>query len=343
MAVLPSVGTSLGTGWGSFLKKMTLEGENAAELLARQVRFRTTREGATTVAHVLPDSARARELWELDSTKRFVQGVLDLANEVSGSEHLPLRGFSLSTSELGYVMNRATHHMRPGVAPSRRAFQAGIVAAQAHVDNTAAVRKGAWLHLDPARSRGLLYMLDHPDVTLPALPTKVRESLGRGVKTLLHELNHVGSPRTGGKSLAWLSEGSAETLARWPGRVKRAGDVLEVDAPARVGKWFDDAGAPYQEEVDAVRALLRMCGINPSRADDFSKAEALLNGVPEHLLPRTLANIVAERHTTTPAEARALRKQIRLLIEHGIAPDGEHANARSIQSLARKLSARHQG
>lgn len=339
MPSVPSIGTSLGTGWSAFLKKASIDGERFSEVLAEQVRFRTTRAGATTIDHVLPDSARARELWELDSTKQFVQGVLDLANEVSGAERLPLRGFTLSTSETGYVANRAVHHFGPGVEPTRSAYKAGVAAARAHVEDTAAVRKGTWLHLDPDRSKGILYMLDTPDATLADMPRHTRESLGRGVKTLLHEINHVGSPRTGGDELAWLSEGTAETFARWPGRVKHAGDVLGFAVPSRVGTWFDDAGAPYQEEVDAVRALLRMSGIDPKKSRNFREAELLLNGVPEDRLPRAIANAVADRHAVDPDHARELRTTIRRLVSRGIAPDGEHADPTSVQKLARELEA----
>lgn len=340
MPVLPSIGTNLGSGWGALLKRTPYAGSTFGEVLADQVRFRTTRAGATSLEHVVPDSARSRELWELESTKRFVQGVLDLSNEVTGAERAQLRGFSLATSEAGYVANRATHHFGAGVEPTRRAYRAGVEAAREHVEGTAAVRKGAWLHLDPQRSAGMIHMLEHPGTPLSELSSRQRESLGKGVKTLLHELNHVGSPKPAGTDeLSWLSEGGAETLARWPTRVKRAGDTLGFPVPARVGSWFDDAGAPYQEEVDSVRALLRMSGIDPSRARNYPAAERLLNGIPEDRLPQAFATAVAERHGADAAHARELRRTVRRLVERQVAPDGEHADPRAVQRLARELEA----
>lgn len=340
MPVLPSIGTSLGSGWGALLKATPYAGSTFGEVLGDQVRFRTTRLGATSIDHVVPDSARARELWELDTTKRFVQGVLDLSNEVSGAERAQLQGFSLATSEAGYVANRAVHHFGPGVEPTRRAYRAGVEAARAHVAGTAAVRKGGWLHLDPERSAGMLHMLERPGTPLADLSARRRESLGKGVKTLLHELNHVGSPKPSGTDeLSWLSEGGAETLARWPTRVKRAGETLGFPVPARVGSWFDDAGAPYQEEVDSVRALLRMSGIDPARARDFPAAERLLNGIPEDRLPHVFAAAVAERHGVDADHARELRRTVRRLVAREIAPDGEHADPRAVQKLARDLEA----
>jgi hypothetical protein len=330
--VLPSIGTKLGSGWGALLKSMPLEDGSFADVLADQVRFRITQAGATSIEHVLPDSARARELWKLDSTKQFAQGVLDLANDVSGNSTSPLRGFTLSTSEAGFLANRAVHHFRPGVAPTRAAYDAGIEASRAHLTGTVAVRKGAWLHLGPLRSEGLLHALEHPGTPRGDLSARMRTSTGRGVKTLLHELNHVGS----GAPSDWVSEGKAEALARWPGRVPAAGRALGIDVPSGVGRWADETG-PYQEEVASVRALLRMAGIDPTKASHYERARALLNDTPADKLAGELASRIARRHGETAAERNELRRTVRQLVEHGIAPDGEHADPAAVRRLARSL------
>jgi hypothetical protein len=340
--VLPSIGTKMAAGWGKYLAHAPFEdGATFGEVLKDQVRFRITKPGATTIDDVVPDSAAARELWERDSTKRYVQGVLDLANEVTGAgPTTPFEGFTLATSEAGYVANRAVHHYWEG-APGRDAYEEGLALARAHVDETAAVRKGAWLHLDPKRSAGMLYMVRHPDAQLGDLSSRTRDSLGRGVKTLLHELNHVESPIPEGAAerLSWVSEGTAETLARWPGRVKHAGRVLGFDVPARVGAKFDAEGKPYQEEVDAIRGLLRLTGIDTSRASQFPRAERLLNGTPEDKLPHVLARRIADRHTIGPKAEAKLARRIERVISREVAPDGEHAATRVIQRLARELRA----
>lgn len=332
MPVLPSIGTKLGAGWGQFLKHADLAGDDFAEVLREQVRFRIPHAGATSADQVIPDSRAARVLWERPETRRFVQGVLDLANEVSGTDATPLRGFTLATSDVGYLANRAVHHFRSGVTPTREAYEAAIDASRAHITNTVAVRKGAWLHMGPERSRGLINALEHPGTLRKDLSASMRTSLGRGTKTLLHELNHVGSRAPS----PWISEGKAETLARWPGRVPHAGKLMGIDVPTGVGRWADDIG-PYQEEVTSMRALMRMAGLDPRRSRNFDEAERLLNGTPPDTLVKSIADRVAKRHGTTAKERNELRRTVTDLIENRIAPDGVHANPRGVQKLAREL------
>lgn len=341
MPILPSIGTRMGPGWGRFVARVPLEdGHSFGEVLADQVRFRIVKAGATSIEDVRPDSRAAARLWKHRETRDIVQGVLDLANSVSGSPATPLRGFTFSTSEAGYVANRAVHHFRGG-EPTREAYEAGLMAARVHTRETAAVRKGQWLHLDPQRSAGLLHMMRHPDATLADLTPRLRDSLGRGVKTLLHELNHVGSPRPAdATALDWLSEGGAETVARWPGRVREAGETLGIPVPARVGRWFDDEGKPYQEEVDSVRGLLRLAGIDTTRVGTFRRAERLLNGTPEDELPAKLARIIADRHTKTIAAEDKLAKKIERIIERDIAPDGSNADPKAVHELRVELEGR---
>jgi hypothetical protein len=338
MPIMQSIGAELGAGWSRLLKRASVDGERAADVLAEQVRFRITKPGTSSIAHVVPDSARARELWELPQTRRFMEGVLELANEV-GTEPSPLRLVTLATSDAGYVLNRATHRFRSGVTPTRRAFEAAMDTASAHVTGTVAVRKGDALHLGPKRSEGILWALEHPDVAREDMPARIRTALGRGVKTLLHELDHVGTPKQPETAhLDWLREGRAEAFARWPGRVPAAGRTLGLDVPRGVGRWADEDG-PYQHEVAAVRALLRMAGVDTRRAADFRDARSLIGTVDETKLAAKLASTVAKRHATSATEAKELRSKVRALVNSRIAPDGSHANPRPVQRLARSLEA----
>lgn len=336
MPILPSIGTELGTGWGALLKRVALEGEPFAHVLADQVRFRVTKAGATSIEHVRPDTARARELWQHPETRSLMQGVLNLANEV-GQGPSKLGGITLSTSEAGFVANRAVHHFQPGVTPSREAYNAGIDAARRHVDGNVALRKGAWLHLGPRRSEGLLHALEHPGIAKADMSPRMQRSLGTGVKTLLHELDHVGTPSTRQtRNLDWLREGRAETFARWPGRVPHAGMELGVHVPRGIGRLADGHG-PYQSEVKAVRALLRMAGINPRTASQFDEARELIGLTPEPKLAARIADAVAARHATTPEAATKLRATVQRLVEHDIAPDGSNARSTEVRRLAREL------
>lgn len=330
-STLPSIGTRLGSGWGTFVKRAEWEGSTFGEVLSEQLRFRTTHAGATSVDDVRPDSALTRRLWKEPATRDFAQGVLDLAHDVSGGPS-PLRGFSLSTSQAGYVANRAVHNLRGG-APSIEAFEAGVAAARNHTDRTVAVRKGNWLHLGPDRSSGFQHALRHPGFELNAPRV---EELGRGIKTLLHELNHVGSPRPAdARMFDWLSEGSAETLARWPGRVEDASRTLRLPTPHGAGAAFDRAQHPYQEEVDSVRSLLRMAGIDPSDATQFRAAETLLNVTPEDGLPRVFGAVIAERHGDPTLAAK-----VEDIMTRRVAKDGSNADPERLLRLERSLAAR---
>ena len=334
MPVLPSIGTKLGTGWGQYLKQAPLAGDDFADVLREQVRFRVIGAATDATEHVIPDSHAARELWEQPSTRRFGQAVLDLAREVDGhrAHGMRLRGFTLATSDAGYLANRAVHEFDHGVTPTARAYEAGLDAARHHIQNTVAVRKGAWLHMGPERSAGLVHALEHPGTPRAELSRSLRQSLGHGTKTLLHELNHVGSDAVA----PWFSEGKAEALARWPGRVPHAGRLMGIDVPTGVGRMADDAG-PYQEEVTAMRALLRMAGIDARRSSHFDAADALLNRTPPRRVAKELAELVARRHGATPKERNDLRRTVVDLVENRIAPDGVHARPRDVQKLARDL------
>lgn len=336
--VVRSIGTELGTGWSRLLRRMPLEDEPFASVLREQVRFRVVPPGASSDSDVVADSAAARELLRSPATRRFTEGVLELYRDVSGPAAAKLAGFSLSTSEAGYLANRAVHHFGPGVRPTRAAYEAGIAASEAHIAGTVAVRRGGWMHLGPRRSEGLLHALQHPTRSLDDYPPRARESLGHGTKTILHELNHIGS-RAGA---TWLSEGKAEVLARWPGRIPHAGRALGIEVPKGIGRQADDHG-PYQGEVAAVRALLRMAGIDPRRSKDFRAAEQLLNATPPDELAGTIADLVARRHGTSTAERRQLRDTATRLVERDIAPDGRTARPGEVQRLARELERARRG
>lgn len=334
MPALPSIGTKLEAGWGRFLKHAPLSGDDFSDVLGEQVRFRVIGAASDAAKHVIPDSRAARELWEQPSTRTFAQGVLELAREVDGhrSNGMRLRGFTLATSDAGYLANRAVHEFDQGLAPTARAYEAGLDAARRHIQNTVAVRKGAWLHLGPERSVGLVHALENPGTPRSQLSGSMRESLGHGTKTLLHELNHVGSDA----AAPWFSEGKAEVLARWPGRVPHAGRLMGIDVPTGVGRWADDNG-PYQEEVAAVRALLRMAGIDARRSAGFDAADRLLNHTRPTRVAKELAELVAQRHGTTTARRNELRRMVVDMVENRIAPDGVHARPRDVQKLAREL------
>jgi hypothetical protein len=300
------------------------------QILGEQFRVRFIRTGADSFADARPDSVSTAARWDDPRTRQLVEGVLGIAHDLGPSDTLALRGFTLSTNEAGYVANRAVHHFRNDDATAQ-AYEAAINASKAHVENTAAVRKGGWLHLDPQRSAGLLRTLDGGDITAGGA---YEDSLGRGVKTLLHELNHVASPRPrDAKHLDWLSEGSAEALARWPGRVEAAGERLGVTTPRGVGSWFDAAQRPYQHEVDAVRGLIALADIDASNTRHFETARRILNDPTEDLVPAALARHITEVHELSPRQSH----QLAVLLEDGmaqrIAPDGSHVDPARLDSL----------
>ncbi|MCW2973313.1 MAG: hypothetical protein JWN72_1586 [Thermoleophilia bacterium] len=343
MGVLPSIGTRLGGEWGQFLKRAAYGDGTFGETLAHQVRFRTTKAVGATIDDIRPDSAAAQQLWTDPKTapgmRRFAEGMLQLVDEVSGGD-APFRGFTLSTSDAGYVANRAVHAFRGGPASEAR-YAAALLQAEQHTEATAAVRKGAWLHLDPDRSAGMLHMLRHPGATLGDLDPVLRTKLGRGIKTTIHEINHIGSPLApAGPAFDWLAEGKAETLARWPQRVKAAGAKLGLPAPSGVGAWFDRQQAPYQGQVDTVRALLQLSGIDHRRPGAFFRAESMLNTHTEADLPGVFAARIARRNAPPGPARQTIFDRVEALVATGVSSDGTHADPAKVQALAGELGLR---
>jgi hypothetical protein len=174
----------------------------------------------------------------------------------------------------------------------------------------------AWYHprfqevvLGPEISRGLL-----THVRTPGRATKEQNLFAAYV--LLHELEHTITP-TGGEDyerLQWLEEGTADTLARWPGAAAATAKELGMPYPrgAETREFRTDRGG-YPEWTDAVRVLIGAAGIDWRDPRSRDAAAELLQGDDVAAVPAVLAARIATRNRLSGRERRVLERGIRAL------------------------------
>lgn len=320
--------------WRDVLQRAPLDGRRFGEVVDEQFRVRYVHTDDGMKAR--PDSLLAAELWDDASTKKFVDGIATLARRMDGSGR-GIGGVSLATDETGAIANRALHEFGASRTADREMFGRGIADARRHLEGTNAVRKGAWLHLGPVRSSGMLDNLQRPG---EHLSDDGCSRLGSGVKTLLHELHHVAPERPAQLDhLDWLAEGRAEALSRWPGRVPAAGRTLGMPVPLGVGRAADTFG-PYQDEVLAVRELVRLAGVDPGKSANYPKAAKLLDWRAEGGIDATLGAAIAKRHGDTASERRSIERDVREAINEELAPNGSDVDPAALKSFVRSIERR---
>lgn len=281
--------TGLSASWNDLLANTRHgTGTTFGQVLDKQYRFVV--HGTGSQLRVEPASPAARRaVAESPAARQALDG---LAQLMAGRPSAPkLDGFTLATSAHGYEVNRAVQSMR-GAATLDNYYR-GVGRASAHIEGTNAVRAGAWVHIGPGRSAALIRQLRNP--APPTQQTLTENSYA--LKTMLHELQHVVRPRTASeRRYMWLSEGTAEQLARWPGAVERAAAQMGIPVLADFHRIVDAEGKVYQRQVESVRGLLRLAGIDPTDATHYEAAERLLKGRPVSDVPTELARLIRDRH-----------------------------------------------
>jgi hypothetical protein len=189
------------------------------------------------------------------------------------------------------------------------------------------VRAGQWLHVGPNKSRPFVeYFRGN------ASP-EVVDGLSRSIKTLRHEIAHVLVSRTKAeRPLRWLSEGMAETYARWPGSVDATARRMGIPVIDDFHKVLDLENEKYPDQVRALRALMQLAGIDTNDAKALSQLEHLWkDGVGA--VPGKLAERISSRHP------QVSRSEVERLI-HGLSPNETDANPKAVLDLARRLGQR---
>lgn len=200
-----------------------------------------------------------------------------------------LEGITFAYDDAGFIANRAVQAMI-GKEATVANYQQAVGKATAHVLGYHAVRAGNWIHMGPEKSRPFV------EFFRGSTSPQTQEGLGRSIKTLLHEIAHVVTPRgTDEKHLRWLSEGVAETWARWPGNINATAKRMGAPVPDDFHKVLDLENEKYPDQVKVLRTLLQLAGVNTNDPKQLATFEALCQAVDVKDVPMLLARRIDER------------------------------------------------
>lgn len=145
--------------------------------------------------------------------------------------------------------------------------------------------------LGPEVSRGLLTW-----IRTPGKATKQDNIFTAFV--LRHELEHAVTPigDRDYQQLQWLEEGTADTMARWPGAAAETARMLGMPYPARYDRLqFATARGGYPQWTDTIRVLLGAAGVDWKAPGQFEAASELLQSRDSMQTPALLAERIAKR------------------------------------------------
>ncbi|MCW2921325.1 MAG: hypothetical protein JWL76_1199 [Thermoleophilia bacterium] len=140
-----------------------------------------------------------------------------------------------------------------------------------------------------------------------------------------HELEHAVTPGDGDSSTyRWLEEGTADTIARWPGVAADTAKQLGMTYPKRYEKieYRTDRGG-YPEYVDSLRILLGAAGVSWKDPTQLEEAKDVLQARELRDVPAELATRIAKAHRLSAAQRIRLERGIRRM-------DGTPSEARRL-------------
>ncbi|MCW2923590.1 MAG: hypothetical protein JWM98_994 [Thermoleophilia bacterium] len=315
-------GVELGDAWHEFLGARRLgKAGTFRDVLDAQLRFRIIGDGAFMERTVVADSPTAHTVMGRPEIQKMIRGVMGTIDAAQGAKQLD--GITFSYDDPGVIANRAVQAM-VGKEPSLAAYREAVGESTAHVLGFHAVRAGDWIHLGPIKSEPFVQY-----VRGDSSPATV-EGLTRSIKTLLHEIAHIVTPRMKDeRDVRWLSEGIAETWARWPGNIDAAAERMGVPVVKDFHTVLDAENEKYPEQVRALRGLLQLAGIDTNDAAQLKEFEGLCQTVNVGDVPRRLAERIDARF---PGISRT--EVLRMIRE--ISPDQTSADPAGVLALAER-------
>ncbi len=312
----------LGEAWTQRLLKQRLGKAGPFQnLLDHQLRFSIVGTGPFMSREVVADSPMAQAVIGRPEVQRAIRGAMATIDAAQGAKEL--KGITFAYDDAGWIANRAVQAME-GKEPTLANYRQAVGEATAHVLGYHAVRAGDHIHLGPVKSRPFIeyFRGDRSPETV--------EGLSRSIKTLLHEIAHIVTPR--GKDerhLRWLSEATAETWARWPGNVGATGERMGTPTIPSFHKVLDLENEKYPDQVRTLRALLQMAGIDTNDPAAISQFEELCQVVGVGKVPRLLAERIHERFPDISTNET-------LRIIRSLSPNETDADPRPVLELARR-------
>jgi hypothetical protein len=319
-------GAELGDSWTELLLQRRL-GKSGPfqQLLDNQLRFRIVGDGPFLQREVVADSPMTEAIIHRPEVQRAVRGAMATLDAARGAKELT--GITFAYDDAGWIANRAVQDM-VGREPTLAAYREAIGAATSHVLGYHAVRAGSWIHMGPVKSQPFI------EFFRGSTSDETVEGLSRSIKTMLHELAHVVTPRQRSeRQWRWLSEGIAETWARWPGNVEAAGERMGVPTIPGFHKVLDAENEKYPDQVRTLRGLLQLAGIDTNDATAIGEFEQLAQTVGVSKVPRLLAERIDERF---PGISRT---EVLQLIRT-LSPDEVNVDARPVIELAERAGQR---
>ena len=312
----------LGEAWTERLMKQRLGKAGPFQtLLDHQLRFSIVGDGPFMTREVVADSPMAQAVIGRPEVQQAIRGAMATIDAAQGAKEL--KGITFAYDDAGWIANRAVQAME-GKEPTLASYRQAVGQSTAHVLGYHAVRAGDHIHMGPIKSRPFIeyFRGDRSPETV--------EGLSRSIKTMLHEIAHIVTPR--GKDerhLRWLSEGIAETWARWPGNVGAAGDRMGTPTLPDFHKVLDLENEKYPDQVRALRALLQLAGIDTNDPKAISQFEQLCQVVGVGKVPRLLAERIDERFA-------GISRTETLRMIRSLSPDEVNADPRPVLELAER-------
>jgi hypothetical protein len=157
----------------------------------------------------------------------------------------------------------------------------------------------------PVISKGLHTWIETPKKSTPA------ENLFTAY-VVRHELEHAVTPS--GDDYGWIEEGTADTIARWPGVAASTARELGMPYPKRYDtlEYKTDRGG-YPEYVDSLRILLGAAGVDWKDPKQLDDAQELLQDGELRDVPKVLAERIATRNRLNAVQRNRLERGIRRL------------------------------
>jgi hypothetical protein len=173
-----------------------------------------------------------------------------------------------------------------------------------------------WIVISPEMSHPLIDALKNPKSVSPLKQL-------RFAMVLRHELEHSVSGAEYGDTmeqyyrLNWMEEGTADTIARWPGAAAATAKMFGLRYPKRAEKVsyekLDKHSPGYPGYVETLRILLTLGGIDVNDPDQLDEAEKILQSGPIETLDRRLAKAIVANHGMKSTTVNAYVKEIRQL------------------------------
>jgi hypothetical protein len=246
-----------------------------------------------------------------ERAEQVVHGMLDLLSTREGF----IRGITLSTSQPGYRASALGYIVSQSITDgdltaSDKSFIRSMLAFYASQlsEHTYAWYdpQSTWIYIGPDVSRTIR--------TFIVSPKRVKPKDGIfAAMVLRHEFEHSVTPWTTDAvdRYRWIEEGTADTIATWPGAAAATARQFGLPYPKRYERLgYSRADAGYPEWVATLRLLLQAASIDVTDPKALPDVQRLLQDGKLEAAPARIAARIAREQGLSPIRQRRLAAQI---------------------------------